>query len=136
MPKGRIENLKPFTSQQDREKARENGRKGGFECGRIRRERIEREQAEIAERLFRPWDWALKKSTFGRLRYRQQMFLYAFMICGNAAQAAREAGYKIKWARCTGCILLHRTDVQEGLRCLWLHTLRERDPAKYPGYRE
>ena len=136
MPKGRIENLKPFTSQQDREKARENGRKGGLAWARIRRDRRQREEEEIAKKLLRPWDWALEKSTFGRLRLRQQRFLLAFMIYGNAAQAAREAGYKIKWARCTGCRLLHRTDVQEGLRCLWLHTLRERDPAKYPGHRE
>ena len=28
MPGGRIENLKPFTSDQDREAARRNGRKG------------------------------------------------------------------------------------------------------------
>lgn len=34
-----IQNLKPFTSEQDREKARESGRKGGIASGEAKRRR-------------------------------------------------------------------------------------------------
>lgn len=37
-----IQNLKPFTSDQDREEAAKNGRKGGVESGKARREKRDR----------------------------------------------------------------------------------------------
>ena len=44
MANDRIKNLKPFTSDQNREKAAENGRKGGIASGISRREKKDRKQ--------------------------------------------------------------------------------------------
>lgn len=43
-PKGMPQNLKPFTSDQDREKARENGRKGGKRSQEVQREKKQFQQ--------------------------------------------------------------------------------------------
>lgn len=133
MPKGRIENLRPFTSQQDREAARINGRKGGIIWGRMRRERREKQERERAIKLLRPWEEYLNNSTFGRLRYKHQLFLYAFVSCGNAAKAARDAGYSTRWAKNIGYRLLRRADVRDGLTCLYAYALKSTDRAMYPG---
>ena len=133
MPRGRTENLKPFTSQQDREAARRNGRKGGLASGRVRHERMEKRLNELAEKLLRPWDRALKLSTFSRLKWKHRNFIRAFAGCGNAAQAAREAGYSLRNAKRQGYRLLHRADIQTGLYCVNLCVYHERNPAKYPG---
>lgn len=45
-----IENLKPFTSDQNREEAKKNGQKGGIASGKARREQKIFKQA-IAERM-------------------------------------------------------------------------------------
>ena len=44
MANDRIKNLKPFTSDQSREKASENGRKGGIASGISKREKKDRKQ--------------------------------------------------------------------------------------------
>ena len=44
MANDRIKNLKPFTSDQSREKAAENGRKGGIASGISKREKKDRKQ--------------------------------------------------------------------------------------------
>ena len=54
--RGRIENLKPFTSDQDRELARINGRKGGLASGRTRRARAEKRQQEYYRTVVAPWE--------------------------------------------------------------------------------
>ena len=132
MQRGRIENLKPFTSEQDREAARRNGRKGGLVWGRMRRERRQRKAEETAKRLLRPWELWFEKSTVGlQLNPRQYRFLWAFASCGNASQAAREAGYSIRWAKNIGYRLLRRQDVREGLRCINLRVRCESDPEKW-----
>ena len=125
MPKGRIENLRPFTKEQDREAARINGRKGGLAWGRIRRERREREEKEIAERLLRPWETTFKESTFYKLRLRQQYFISEYVLCGNATQAARKAGYSKRWAKNIGYRLLRRADIQAGLEALLAYIRHE-----------
>ena len=43
-PKGNPQNLKPFTSDQDREKARENGSKGGKRSQEVQREKKQFQQ--------------------------------------------------------------------------------------------
>ena len=43
-PKGNPQNLKPFTSDQDREKARENGSKGGKRSQEVQREKRQFQQ--------------------------------------------------------------------------------------------
>jgi hypothetical protein len=131
--RGRVENLRFFTSDQDREAARRNGRKGGLVSGELRRERRRKREAEQAEKLLRPWNVCLEKSTFGRLRYRHQLFCYAMCTYGNAAEAARQAGYSPRYAKERGCRLLQRVDVREGIKCLVLAINKESDPAKYPG---
>ena len=57
----------------------------------------------------------------------------AFAGCGNAARAAREAGYSLRNAKRQGYRLLHRADIQTGLYCVNLCVYHERNPAKYPG---
>ena len=46
------------------------------------------------------------------LTRRQALFVAAYLACGNAAQAAREAGYSVKGAQVTGCKLLTNPKVQ------------------------
>ena len=133
--RGRVENLRPFTSNQDKEAARRNGRIGGLMSGEARRERRRQREKEQAEMLLKPWDRYLQMSTFGRLKYKHQRFIMEFCLCGNAAAAARNAGYSPRYAKERGCRLLHRADVLDGLRCVNLCIMQESDPAKYPGLR-
>ena len=53
---------------------------------------------------------------------------------GNAAAAARAAGYSSRWAKNIGYRLLRRRDVLEGLRAFNARIDHETDPGKYPGY--
>lgn len=131
MPGGRIENLKPFTSDQDREAARRNGRKGAAVTAAIKRERRETEARLLTERLLKPWEYWLKRSTYFKLRPKHRDFIGDYILCGNAAEAARRAGYSHKWARCIGCRLLARQDVRAGLHCYIAFIRQESDPAAY-----
>lgn len=131
MPRGRIENLKPFTSNQDREAARRNGRKGGIASGKVRAEKARRKRWEFEHYTLKPWNRYLQKSTFGKLRIKHQNFIYAYALCGNASEAARQAGYSPRHAREIGCRILKRADVQQGIYFLGLAIRQEKDPAKY-----
>ena len=131
MPRGRTENLKPFTSDQDREAARRNGRKGAARTAQIKRERRETRERLIAEKLLKPWEYWLKRSTYFKLRDRHRDFIREFVLYGNATKAARAAGYAHKWARCTGCRLLARQDIRAGLRCYFAFACCETKPMAY-----
>ena len=128
---GRVENLKPFTSDQDREAARRNGRKGAAVTAAIKRERRETEARLLTERLLRPWEYWLKRSTYFKLRPKYRDFIGNYILCGNAAEAARMTGYSHKWARCIGCRLLARQDVRAGLHCYAAFIRQESDPAAF-----
>ena len=128
---GRVENLKPFTSDQDREAARINGRKGAAVTAAIKRDRRETEARLLTERLLRPWEYWLKRSTYFKLRPKHRDFIGDYILCGNAAKAARMTGYAHKWARCTGCRLLARLDVRAGLHCYLAFIRQESDPRAY-----
>ena len=60
MKNKRSENLKPFSSDQDRQKAAENGRKGGRKSGEIRRKKREL-RAFLSDYLYRPASEDLQK---------------------------------------------------------------------------
>ena len=132
MPRGRPENLKPFTSGQDREAARRNGRKGGIASGKVRAEKARRKLWELEKRL-KPWETLLEKSTFGRLKYKHKRFIMEFALYGNAAKAARMAGYSWRHAKETGCRLMKRVDILLGLRCFMAYIEQRREPEYYPG---
>lgn len=131
-PRGRTENLKPFTSEQDREAARRNGRRGGIASGKARRERAEKRLKEIEKRL-KPWETLLEKSTFGKLKYKHKRFIMEFALYGNAAKAARMAGYSWRHAKETGCRLMKRVDILLGLCCFMAYIEQRREPEYYPG---
>ena len=126
-----VGNLKPFTSDQDREAARRNGRKGAAVTAAIKRERREAEARLLTERLLRPWEYWLKRSTFFKLRPRHREFVGNYVLYGNAAKAARATGYSYKWAKCIGCRLLARNDVRAGLHSYAAFIMQESDPAAY-----
>ena len=128
---GRVENLKPFTSDQDREQCRINGRKGAAVTASIKRARREAAERMQAERLLRPWEYWLKRSTYFDLRPKHREFIQEYMLTGNATAAARRAGYSFRWARCIGCRLMRRRDVAAGLCCYSAFIRRESDPAAY-----
>ena len=128
---GRVENLKPFTSDQDREAARRNGRKGAARTAQIKRDRREAEDYIISQRLTRPWEYWLIRSTFFNLRPKHRDFIRAYVMYGNAAKAAREAGYSHRWAKNVGYRLLNRRDVGAGLRCYAAYVMREIEPIAY-----
>ena len=106
MPKGRIENLKPFTSDQDREAARVNGRKGAAVTAQIKRDRRDIRERLIAERLLRPWEYWLKRSTYFNLRDRHRAFIRHFVLYGNATKAPGRQGMPISGhgVRGAGCL--------------------------------
>lgn len=134
MPRGRIENLRPFTHDQDREAAKRNGRKGGLASGRARRERAEKRLKEIEKKYLKPWERCLEKSTYSRLSWRHQRFIMEFILhLGNAAAAARAAGYSPRWAKNIGYRLLRRREIWQGLRCFNAYIDHKTDPADYPG---
>lgn len=72
------QNLKPFTSEQDREEAKKNGRKGGVASGKARRER-----ATMKKTLEKMLDETYKKSG---LTYREMatLGLIKGAVKGNA----------------------------------------------------
>jgi hypothetical protein len=129
--RGRVENLRFFTSNQDREAARINGKKGGIASGVTRRKRRAEEERKRAQRILKPWERYLEMSAFSKLRIKHQNLLFEFVKCGNAAEAARRAGYKPKYARDVASRILQRRDVQKGLYCLMLACKKERNPAAY-----
>ena len=62
------------------------------------------------------------------LSTRQEAFCRHYAVLGNAADAARQAGYSERSARQTGCALLERPYVVERLRRIrlsWKRTERE-----------
>lgn len=50
------------------------------------------------------------------LTYKQELFVDAYLICGNAAEAARRAGYSRKTARSIGAENLTKPDIMAALR--------------------
>jgi len=128
---GRVENLKPFTSDQDREAARRNGRKGAARTAQIKRDRREAEAYIISQRLTRPWEYWFIRSTFFNLRPKHRDFIREFVTYGNAAKAARAAGYSHKWAKNVGYRILNRLDVRAGLRCYFAFACCETEPMAY-----
>ena len=131
--RGRIENLKPFTSDQDREQARINGRKGGLASGRTRRARAEKRQQEYYRTVVAPWERLLDESSWGRLSFRHQNFIIQYCLClCNGAMAARKAGYSPQWAKQAAYRLLRRRDIIAGQRCLAAYHQRSRNPKDYP----
>lgn len=131
--RGRIENLKPFTSQQDREQARINGRKGGIASGEARRAMAEKRQREYYRFVVAPWERLLDESSWGRLSIRHQNFITQYCLClCNGAMAARKAGYSPQWAKQAAYRLLRRRDIIAGQRCLAAYHQRSRNPKDYP----
>jgi hypothetical protein len=131
--RGRIENLKPFTSQQDREQARINGRKGGIASGEARRARAAKRQREYYRSVVAPWERLLDESIWGRLSIRHQNFITQYILClCNGAMAARKAGYSPRWAKQAAYRLLRRADTIAAMRCLSAHNRRSRNRADYP----
>ena len=64
---------------------------------------------------------------FGLLSTRQEAFCRHFVACGNAAEAARRAGYAERSARQSGHALLERSHIVERvrqIRLLWRQTAR------------
>ena len=64
---------------------------------------------------------------FGLLSTRQEAFCRHFVACGNAAEAARRAGYTERSARQSGHALLERSHIVERvrqIRLLWRQTAR------------
>lgn len=51
-----------------------------------------------------------------KLKPRQQRFVDEFVLCGNAAEAARRAGYSEKTARTVASEILTYPDIQEAVR--------------------
>ena len=65
------------------------------------------------------------------LATRQEAFCRHYAVSGNAADAARQAGYSERSARQTGCALLERPYIVERLRRIRLSWKRtERDEAR------
>ena len=46
------------------------------------------------------------------VNFRQKNFVRNYVRCGNAAKAARDAGYALKSARVTACRLLTKANIQ------------------------
>ena len=131
--RGRIENLKPFTSDQDREQARINGRKGGIASGEARRARAEKRQREYYRSVVAPWERLLDESSWGRLSYRHRLFIENYILSwANGAEAARRSGYAPAWAKQAAYRLLRRRDIIAGQRCLAAYHQRSRNPKDYP----
>jgi hypothetical protein len=131
--RGRIENLKPFTSQQDREQARINGRKGGIASGEARRAKAAQRLREYREKHLPPWERLLKESTYGQLSIRHQLFIKNYILSwANGAEAARRSGYKPAWAKQAAYRLLRRRDIIAGQRCFVAYLDRKTNPADYP----
>ena len=64
---------------------------------------------------------------YGLLSTRQEAFCRHFVACGNAAEAARRAGYAERSARQSGHALLERSHIVERvrqIRLLWRQTAR------------
>lgn len=53
-----------------------------------------------------------------KLTPRQRLFVGEYVLCNNASEAARRAGYSERTARAIACEILTKPDVQEAIRAV------------------
>lgn len=53
-----------------------------------------------------------------KLTPRQRLFVDEYVLCNNASEAARRAGYSERTARAIACEILTKPDVQEAIRAV------------------
>lgn len=67
---------------------------------------------------------------FVKLTPRQRLFVDEYVLCNNASEAARRAGYSERTARAIACEILTKPDVQEAIRAVKAENAARLDLAR------